>query len=131
MDGNPYDEIYRVADRSGTTVELSVDPANGAKFRQWDIRQGGQPRVVKEPKLQVELKTHARVEAQFDRDRPATLNAGPSSMRANGPELCDEPFDVVGGLALPARPGRRSPQRRRPQVELGEGDHLDVGIAGP
>lgn len=69
MDGNPYVEIYRVADRSGTTVELSVDPgpANGAKFRQWDIRQGGQPRVVKEPKLKIELKTHARVEAQFDR----------------------------------------------------------------
>ena len=69
MDGNPYVEIYRVADRSGATVELSVDPgpANGAKFRQWDIRQGGQPRVVKEPKLKIELKTHARVEAQFDR----------------------------------------------------------------
>jgi hypothetical protein len=69
MDGNPYVEIYRVVDRSGATVELSVDPApaNGAKFRQWDIRQGGQPRVVKEPKLRIELKTHARVEAQFDR----------------------------------------------------------------
>jgi len=69
MEGNPYVEIYRVADRAGATVELSVDPkpANGATFRQWDIRQGGQPRVVKEPKLKVELKTHARVEAQFDR----------------------------------------------------------------
>ena len=69
MDGNPYVEIYRVADRAGATVELSVEPgqANGAKFRQWDIRQGGQPRVVKEPKLKVELKTHAQVEAQFDR----------------------------------------------------------------
>ena len=69
MDGNPYVEIYRVVDRGGTTVELSVDPApaDGVKFRQWDIRQGGQPRTVKEPKLKVELKTHARVEAQFDR----------------------------------------------------------------
>ncbi len=69
MDGDPYVEIYRVVDRSGATVELSVDPApaNGAKFRQWDIRQAGQPRVVKEPKLTIELKTHARVVAQFDR----------------------------------------------------------------
>ena len=69
MDGNPYVEIYRVADRGGATVELSVEPgpANGAKFRQWDIRQGGQPRVAKEPKLKIELKTHAQVEAQFDR----------------------------------------------------------------
>ncbi|MEA3015406.1 MAG: hypothetical protein QOI38_128 [Sphingomonadales bacterium] len=69
MDGNPYVEIYRVSDRPGATVELSVDPAaaNGAKFRQWAIRQGGQPRTVKEPKLKIELKTHARVEAQFER----------------------------------------------------------------
>lgn len=69
MDGNPYVEIYRIADRSGATVELSVDakPANGAKFQQWAIRQGGQPRVVKEPKLKIELKTHAQVEAQFER----------------------------------------------------------------
>jgi hypothetical protein len=69
MDGNPYVEIYRVADRAGATVELSVDPklANGVKSRQWDIRRGGQPRVVTKPKLKVELKTHARVEAQFDR----------------------------------------------------------------
>jgi len=69
MDGNPYVEIYRVIDRSGATVELSADPkpANGAKFRQWDIRQAGKKRVATEPKLKVELKTHARVEAQFDR----------------------------------------------------------------
>ncbi len=69
MDGNPYVEIYRVVDRSGTTVELSVDPApaNGVKFRRWNIRQGGQPRTVEEPKLRIDLKTHARVEAQFDR----------------------------------------------------------------
>jgi hypothetical protein len=69
MDGNPYVEIYRVVDGSRTTVELSVDPApaNGAKFRQWNIRQGGDPRVVKEPKLKIQLKTHAQVEAQFDR----------------------------------------------------------------
>jgi hypothetical protein len=69
MDGNPHVEIYRVADPGGGKVELSVDPkpANGAAFRQWNIRQGGQPRVVKEPKVQIELKTHARVEAQFDR----------------------------------------------------------------
>lgn len=69
MDGNPYVEIYRVVDRSGTKVELSVDPkpANGAKFRQWNVRQGGEPWVVKEPKLQIDLKTHAQVEAQFDR----------------------------------------------------------------
>jgi hypothetical protein len=69
MDGNPYVEIFRVIDRSGATVELSVDPkpANGARFRQWDIRQAGKKRVATEPKLKVELKTHARVEAQFDR----------------------------------------------------------------
>ena len=69
MDGNPYVEIYRVVDRGGASVELSVDPtpANGAKFRQWNIRQGGQPRTATEPKLKLELKTHAQVEAQFDR----------------------------------------------------------------
>lgn len=69
MDGDPYVEIYRIFDRSGATVELSVDPAaaNGSKFRQWNIRQAGQPRVVKEPKLKIDLKTHAHVEAQFER----------------------------------------------------------------
>jgi hypothetical protein len=69
MDGNPYVEIYRAIDRSGTTVELSVDPkpANGARFRQWEVRQAGKQRVVKEPKVQVELNTHAQVEAQFER----------------------------------------------------------------
>ena len=69
MDGNSYVEIYRVVDRSGAKIKLSVDPApaNGVKFRQWDIRQGGQPRTVNEPELKIELKTHARVEAQFDR----------------------------------------------------------------
>jgi hypothetical protein len=69
MDGNPYVEIYRAIDRSGATVELSVDPkpANGPKFRQWEVRQAGKQRVVKEPKVQIELKTHAQVEAQFER----------------------------------------------------------------
>jgi hypothetical protein len=69
MDGNSYAEIYRVVDRSGGTVELSVDPqpAKGVKFRQWSIRQGGQPRVEKEPRLKIDLKTHARVVAEFDR----------------------------------------------------------------
>jgi hypothetical protein len=69
MDGDPYVEIYRVIDRSGATVELSADPkpANGARFSQWEIRQAGKPRTVKEPKVRVELNTHAWVEAQFER----------------------------------------------------------------
>ena len=69
MDGNPHVEIFRVVDRSGESVELSVDPkpANGAKFRQWEIRQAGRRRVATEPKLKVELNTHAKVEAQFER----------------------------------------------------------------
>ena len=68
MDGTPYAEIYRV-ERSATTVVLDVDPkpVNGAQFRQWTVRQGGQPRVEKGAKLTLDLKTHARVEAQFDR----------------------------------------------------------------
>lgn len=68
MDGNPYVEIYRAVDRSGTTVELSVDPkpANGPRFRQWEIDQAGKVRTAKEPKLRIELNTHAKVQAQFE-----------------------------------------------------------------
>lgn len=68
LEGKPYAELYRILNRSGETVELSVDPkpANGMKFKQWEIRQGGKkPSTVAEPKLKLELKTHARVEARF------------------------------------------------------------------
>jgi hypothetical protein len=68
LGGQSYAELYRVYDRSGETVQLSVDPtpANGVKFTQWEIRQGNaKARKVTDPKLTLELKTHARVEAQF------------------------------------------------------------------
>jgi hypothetical protein len=68
LDGKPHTELYRILNRSGETVELTVDPkpANGVKFKQWEIRQGGKkPWTVSEPRLKLELKTHARVEAQF------------------------------------------------------------------
>lgn len=62
-----YAELYRVFDRSGDTVELAVDPkpAGGVKFKQWEIRQGNKRQTATEPKLTLELKSHARVEAQF------------------------------------------------------------------
>lgn len=68
LDGKPYTELYRILNRSGETVELMVDPkpANGLKFKQWEIREGSKkPQTATEPKLRLELKTHARVEAQF------------------------------------------------------------------
>jgi len=66
--GQPYAGLYRVLDRSGQTVELAVDPnaRDGVRFAQWKVRQGnGDPRTVTDPRLKLELKNHARVEAQF------------------------------------------------------------------
>lgn len=68
LGGHDYAELYRVFDRSGETVQLTVDPkpANGVKFAHWEIRQGNaKPRTVTDPKLTLDLKTHAKVEAQF------------------------------------------------------------------
>jgi hypothetical protein len=67
VDGQRCAELYRVFDRKGDRVTLVADPepADGMKFKQWEIRRGKERQTTTERELQLEIRSHTRVEAQF------------------------------------------------------------------